>query len=90
MVVVRFLRRGVLELLHEGVAEGGVVLYEHFLRGCESFGGPKKESQMLEMGELGRVFSEERGFVVLSDEEERLADGRPVVRFIAQRRGPPP
>lgn len=88
MVVVRFLRRGVLELLHEGVVEGGVVVYEHFLRGCEKFAGPKKESQMLEMGELGLVFSARRGFVVLSDAKETLADGRPIVRFVAQRRVP--
>lgn len=85
LLVVRFLRRGVLELLHEGVKEGGFVVYEHFLKGCEKFGGPKKYSQMLERGELRKVFSKERGFVVLRDDEETLADGRPVARFVAHR-----
>lgn len=85
LLVVRFLRRGVLELLHEGVRDGGFVVYEHFLRGCEKFGGPKKDSQMLEPGELRRVFSEGRGFKVLRDDEEKLSDGRPVVRFVAHR-----
>lgn len=85
LVVVRFLRRGVLEGLHEGVLRGGFVVYEHFLTGCEEFGGPRKKSQMLEMGELGRVFSAERGFRVIRDDAERLADGRPVARFVARR-----
>lgn len=85
LLVVRFLRRGVLELLHEGVKDGGFVVYEHFLKGCERFGGPKKESQMLQPGELSKVFSEDRGFNVLRDDEETLSDGRPVVRFVAHR-----
>lgn len=85
LVVVRFLRRGVLEMLHEAVDTGGFVIYEHFLRGCEQFSGPKKASQMLEMGELGNVFTEERGFSILRDEKQLLADGRPVVRFVAHR-----
>lgn len=83
LLVVRFFRRGVLELLHEGVEEGGFVIYEHFLKGCEKFGGPKKDSQMLLRGELRKVFSEKRGFQVLRDSEETLADGRPVTRFVA-------
>lgn len=86
LVVVRFLRRGVLELLPEGVAEDGVVVYEHFLHGCERFGGPKKMSQMLAPGELRKVFSEGKGFRTLMDNTEQLEDGRPVVRFLAIKR----
>lgn len=85
LLVVRFLRRGVLELLHEAVAEDGFAIYEHFLKGCEKFGGPKKDSQMLTPGELRNVFSEQRGFQVLRDSEETLSDGRPVTRFVAYR-----
>ena len=85
VIVVRFLRRGVLEHLHEAVSRGGHIVYEHFLEGCERFGGPVKKSQMLKRGELQTVFSRERGFTVLRDSEERLSDGRPVVRFIARR-----
>lgn len=85
LVVVRFLRRGVLEVLHEGVMDGGFVIYEHFLVGCEQFGGPKKRSQMLEMGELQQTFSTERGFRVIREDEQCLDDGRPIVRFVARR-----
>lgn len=84
LVVVRFLRRGVLELLPHAVAEGGWVIIEHFLTGCEKFGGPMKRSQMLERGELGHLFRP-AGFTVLHEDEVFLADGRPVVRFLAVR-----
>lgn len=85
LLVVRFLRRGVLELLPLGVLPLGFVLIEHFLTGCELLGGPMKKSQMLERGELGKLFGRS-GFIVLREEELKLADGRPVVRFLAQRR----
>lgn len=85
LVVVRFLRRGVLELLPRGVQPGGFVLIEHFLTGCELFGGPMKRSQLLERGELGRVFAPQN-FTILIEEECTLSDGRPVVRFLAHRR----
>ncbi|CAN8063682.1 unnamed protein product [Agarophyton chilense] len=83
LIVVRFLRRGVLELLHEGVRSGGLVIYEHFLTGCERFGSPAKPSQMLRRGELREVFSPARNFTIIRDEECSLQDGRPVVRFVA-------
>lgn len=85
VVVVRFLRRGVLDLLWHAVAPGGFVLYEHFLEGCQHLGGPVKPSQMLQPGELRSVFSKNRGFTVVKDEEATLPDGRPVARFIAKR-----
>jgi hypothetical protein len=84
-VVVRFLRRGVLQNLHHAVLPGGFVFYEHFLVGCEQFGGPMKPSQMLQRGELANLFSPTRGFTVFVDEEHTLADGRPMARFLAQR-----
>lgn len=85
LLVVRFLRRGVLELLPLGVRAKGFVIIEHFLTGCELLGGPMKKSQMLERGELGKLFGS-HGFNVLKEDELTLADGRPVVRFLAQRR----
>ncbi|PXF40065.1 hypothetical protein BWQ96_10226 [Gracilariopsis chorda] len=85
MLVVRFLRRGVLDILHEGVLPGGIIVYEHFLTGCEKFGSPTKQSQMLRRGELREVFGEAHNFTVLRDEECTLDDGRPVVRFVALR-----
>lgn len=85
LVVVRFLRRGVLDLLWHAVAPNGFVLYEHFLDGCQHLGGPVKQSQLLRPGELRTVFSEARGFTVLRDEKAALSDGRPVARFIAKR-----
>lgn len=85
LVVVRFLRQGVLQKLWHAVAPGGFVLYEHFLQGCERYGGPMKQSQMLRRGQLRTIFSEQRGFSIRCDEETNLADGRPIVRFLAQR-----
>lgn len=85
LVVVRFLRRGVLDLLWRAVLPGGFVIYEHFLKGCEKYGGPKKASQMLEPNELGQVFSASRGFTVLQDIQTHLPDGRPISRFVAKR-----
>lgn len=85
VVVVRFLRRGVLELLANGVRPSGLIFYEHFLVGCERFGGPVKRSQMLERSELATLFGPAKGFRILIDEESTLADGRPVIRFLAQK-----
>lgn len=84
VLVVRFLRRGVLQLLPGAVREGGVLLYEHFLMGCEKFGGPNKRAQMLERGELAAIFAPPL-FRILLDEESTLSDGRPITRFICQR-----
>jgi SAM-dependent methyltransferase len=85
VVVVRFLRRGVLENLRHAVLPGGFIFYEHFLVGCEQLGGPMKPSQMLQHGELTKLFSPTHGFTIFVDEEHMLADGRPVARFLAQR-----
>lgn len=85
LLVVRFLRRPTLDHLWKAVKPGGFVVYEHFLQGCEHFGGPVKPSQMLYPGELQRVFSAARGFSVIKSEETTLDDGRPIVRFIARR-----
>lgn len=85
LLIVRFLRRSALHILCEGVRPGGLVLYEHFLIGCERFGSPTKPSQMLNRGELRAAFSEKKGFQVLRDEECTLTDGRPIVRFVAQK-----
>lgn len=85
VLIARFLRRGLLELLPLAVAPGGYIVYEHFLRGCERFGRPNKPSQMLNMGELANIFCEKAGFEILRDEQCKLSDGRPVVRFVATR-----
>lgn len=85
LVVVRFLRHGVLDLLWHAVLPGGFVVYEHFLQGCEHFGGPVKTSQMLKPGELSQVFSLARGFTEWQHVNSNLPDGRPIVRFIARR-----
>lgn len=86
VLVVRFLRRGVLEHLWHAVAPGGYIVYEHFLVGCEKFpNGPRKISQMLQPGELKEIFSSGRGFHCICDEQSTLSDGRPIVRFVARR-----
>lgn len=85
VVVVRFLRRGVLEQIGKGVLPGGFILYEHFLTGCEALGGPVKQSQVLQRGELEKIFGDCNGFKVFSSLETNLDDGRPVIRYLAQR-----
>lgn len=85
VVVVRFLRRGVLERIHQGILPGGFLFYEHFLTGCEAYGGPMKRSQMLERGELEVIFGPQKGFHVCQSNESKLDDGRPVVRFLARK-----
>jgi SAM-dependent methyltransferase len=88
LLVVRFLRHGVLEMLGEGVREGGFILYEHFLVGCELHeSGPRKRSQMLHEGECRRIFGPDAGFDVLVDDIIVLADGRPCSRFLARKNG---
>lgn len=86
LLVVRFLRQGVVQQLPHAVQPGGFVVYEHFLSGCERFSsGPRKPSQMLQRGELAHIFTAEKGFSVWLDEETSLADGRPMNRFVARR-----
>jgi tellurite methyltransferase len=90
VVVVRFLRRGVLQMLGDAVRDGGFILYEHFLVGCELHkSGPRKQSQMLRGGELARLFGPRTGFDVLLDQVVYLADGRPCNRFLARKTGCP-
>ncbi len=86
VLVVRFLRRPLLEMLGCAVLPGGVLAYEHFLDGCEAFGAPKKKSQMLRHGELANLYSPNSGFDILLNEIANLPDGRPVNRFIARKR----
>lgn len=86
LLVVRFLRQGVVQQLPHAVQPGGFVVYEHFLSGCERFAsGPRKPSQMLQRGELAQIFTAEKGFSVWLDEETTLVDGRPMNRFVARR-----
>lgn len=86
LLIVRFLRRGVLEQLWQAVLPGGYVFYEHFLLGCEHYpDGPRSQSQMLRPGELNEIFSPKRGFSCLADIQCHLSDGRPVTRFVARR-----
>lgn len=84
VLVVRFLRRPLLEMLHHAVLDGGLVAYEHFLDGCEAYGAPRKASQRLRHGELAKVFDSKR-FEILLDEVALLDDSRPVNRFIARK-----
>ena len=86
VLVVRFLRRPLLQMLGCAVLPGGLLAYEHFLDGCEEFGAPKKKSQMLRHGELASLYAPHSGFDIIRNEVTKLPDGRPVNRFVARKR----
>ena len=84
LLVIRFLRRSILPLLPNAVKPGGYVVYEHFCEGCEKFSGPKNPSFILQRTELAQLFIKS-SFTIIKDEVSALADGRPVIQFIAKR-----
>lgn len=96
VLAVRFLHRPLLPALADAVRPGGVVLYHHFVDGVQhsAVGRPKNPAHILRRGELRTVFpappagtggADADGFDVLVDEETTIADGRPVVNFVARR-----
>lgn len=60
ILFVRYLNRPLLRWARGHVRPGGVVVVAHFLRGAELVGRqrPRKPEDMLERGELARLFSE--------------------------------
>jgi SAM-dependent methyltransferase len=81
--VFRYLHRPLLSDFDKILSPGGVVLYQTFMRGCETIGRPRNPRFLLEPGELADHFSH---FDILVDTIETLADGRPVSRFLARKR----
>jgi len=87
VVVSRFFHRPLLEMnvIKDIITPGGIIFFHHFLDGVQDhpLGHPSSPHDYLLKGELRQSFS--GWHVVLEDETTTLADGRPMVTFIAQK-----
>ena len=86
VVVTNYLWRALLPPIVESVAQGGLLVYETFMRGHEAFGRPSRPEFLLEPGELLRVVAPLR--VVAYEEGLLEAPTRLVQRVCAVRGGP--
>lgn len=86
IVVTNYLHRPLLEILHQSLAEGGVLIYETFMLGNESFGKPSNPAFLLRPGELLEAF---KGLTVRGFEEGVVKDPKPAMiqRLCAVRAG---
>jgi tellurite methyltransferase len=82
IVVMRYLHRPYLPTLIDHLNAGGVLCYSTFMVGCEQFGSPRNPNYLLQPNELAQTFPQ---LTILVNEEHRLADGRPIALFIAQK-----
>jgi SAM-dependent methyltransferase len=57
VIVTNYLHRPLLATLRDAVDEGGVLIYETFMRGNEKFGRPSNPAFLLEPGELLAAFA---------------------------------
>lgn len=81
--VVRYLHRPLLDQIKTIIKPGGYILYQTFMQGCEKISNPRNPRFLLEAGELARQFQD---FRIYLDGIDHLEDGRPVSRFIAQKK----
>jgi SAM-dependent methyltransferase len=79
VLCIRFLERAFFPQLVRMVAPGGFVLYSTFMEGAAHPNDPRR---LLKQGELREMF---RGWRIVCDEVEPLADGRPLCVFLAQK-----
>jgi SAM-dependent methyltransferase len=76
VVVTRYLHRPILADVVAAVDEGGLLLYETFMRGQEALGKPTNPDFLLEPGELLRACA---GLKVVAFEEGPVEGPRPAV-----------
>jgi SAM-dependent methyltransferase len=76
VVVTSYLHRPLLPFVVASLAEGGVLLYETFMRGQEALGRPSRPEFLLEPGELRRACA---GLSVVAFEEGPVEGPRPAV-----------
>lgn len=76
VVVTNYLHRPLFPLLRAALAQGGVLLYETFMRGQERLGKPTRPEFLLEPGELLSAF---RGLAVVAFEQGRVEAPWPAV-----------
>ncbi len=77
IVVTNYLHRPLFPHLLEALAEGGVLLYETFMRGNERFGRPTNPDFLLQPGELLAAFGS--ALQVVAFEQGEVAEPKPAV-----------
>lgn len=77
IVVSRYLYRPLLPMLHEALADGGVLIYETFMAGNERFGKPSNPDFLLQPDELMTSFAPWLNIVAFNQGEEKFP--RPAV-----------
>jgi len=86
VVVTNYLHRPLLPAIAAALAEGGLLLYETFMRGNERHGKPSNPDFLLAPGELLAAFA---GLSVVAFEQGEVAAPRPaVVQRLCAVRGP--
>ncbi len=77
VIITNYLHRPLFPRLTEAVAEGGLLLYETFMRGHELLGGkPSNPAFLLESNELLSAFA---GLTIVAFEEGRVGAPRPAL-----------
>jgi SAM-dependent methyltransferase len=83
IVVARYLHRPLFGAIEAALADGGVLLYETYMRGHERLGRPSRPEFLLEPGELLRAFP---SLTVVGFEQGRLEPPVPgTTRAVVQR-----
>lgn len=76
VVVTRYLHRPLFGAIEAALADGGVLLYETFMRGNERLGRPSRPEFLLEPGELLAAFA---GLTLVAFEQGRVGVPAPAV-----------
>ena len=86
IVVTNYLHRPLLPAIGQALAPGGVVIYETFAVGNESFGRPQNPDFLLRPGELLSAFA---ALTIVAFEQGLVTEPRPaVIQRIAAVAGP--
>ncbi len=86
IIVTNYLHRPLLPAIARALAPGGVLIYETFARGNESFGPPRNPDFLLRPGELLEAFAT---LTVVAFEQGQVSIPRPaVIQHLAAVRGP--
>ena len=83
ILVVRYLNRHLFAWIKQHLAPGGILIFQTFTAGAESFGSPKNPNFILREQELAKTFED---FEIIIDRIDHIHDGRPVASFIAKKK----
>lgn len=78
IIVTNYLHRPLLPLINAALAAGGVLIYETFARGNESYGKPSNPAFLLAPGEL-LAAAGQGGLQVIAYEHGRIESPKPAV-----------